>query len=63
MNIGFRIGEFGFVSLTMYDIMGKEAAVLVNKNVHTASILMPAVLLPECISINLHQMSLPIQEN
>ncbi|MEO8514352.1 MAG: hypothetical protein ABI543_12375, partial [Ignavibacteria bacterium] len=33
-NIGFRIADFGFVSLKVYDIMGKEAAVLVNENLN-----------------------------
>jgi hypothetical protein len=31
-HIGFRIADFGFVSLKVYDIMGKETAVLVNEN-------------------------------
>jgi len=31
-NIGLRIARFGFVSLKVYDITGKEAAVLVNEN-------------------------------
>jgi hypothetical protein len=33
-NIGFRIADFGFVSLKVYDIMGKETAVLVNDNLN-----------------------------
>ncbi len=31
-NIGLRIARFGFVSLKVYNITGKEAAVLVNEN-------------------------------
>ncbi len=30
-KIGFRIAEFGFVSLKIYDVSGKETAVLVNE--------------------------------
>jgi photosystem II stability/assembly factor-like uncharacterized protein len=30
-NIGFRIAEFGFVSLKVYDILGNEVATLVNE--------------------------------
>jgi len=30
-NIGFRIAEFGFVSLKVYDALGKEIATLVNE--------------------------------
>ncbi len=30
-NIGFRIADFGFVSLKVFDVTGKEAAVLVNE--------------------------------
>ncbi len=30
-NIGFRIADFGFVSLKIYDVSGKEIAVLVNE--------------------------------
>jgi len=30
-NFGFRIADFGFVSLRVYDIMGREVAVLVNE--------------------------------
>lgn len=30
-NIGFRISEFGFVSLKVYDILGNEVATLVNE--------------------------------
>ncbi len=30
-NIGFRIAEFGFVTMKVYDITGKEIAVLVNE--------------------------------
>ncbi len=30
-NIGFRIAEFGFVTLKIYDVLGKEVVTLVNK--------------------------------
>lgn len=30
-NIGFRISDFGFVSLKVYDVLGKEVAILVNE--------------------------------
>ncbi len=30
-NIGFRIAEFGFVSLKVYDVLGREVATLVNE--------------------------------
>jgi hypothetical protein len=30
-NFGFRISDFGFVSLKIYDVMGSEVAVLVNE--------------------------------
>ena len=30
-NIGFRIAEFGFVSLKFYDLLGREVATLVNE--------------------------------
>ena len=30
-NIGFRIANFGFVSLKIYDILGNEVATLVNE--------------------------------
>ncbi|HEY7752045.1 MAG TPA: YCF48-related protein [Ignavibacteriaceae bacterium] len=30
-NIGFRISDFGFVSLTIYDVLGREVAALVNE--------------------------------
>ena len=30
-NIGFRIAEFGFVSLKVYDMLGREDATLVNE--------------------------------
>jgi hypothetical protein len=30
-NIGFRIAEFGFVSLKLYDVLGNEVATLVNE--------------------------------
>ena len=33
-NIGFRIAEFGFVSLRVYDILGREVATLVNEEKH-----------------------------
>ena len=29
-NFGFRISDFGFVSLKVFDILGREAAVLVK---------------------------------
>jgi photosystem II stability/assembly factor-like uncharacterized protein len=31
-NIGFRIARFGFAKLTVYDILGKEIAVILNEN-------------------------------
>lgn len=31
-NIGLRIADFGFVSLKVFDVTGKEVAVLVNEN-------------------------------
>jgi hypothetical protein len=30
-NIGFRISDFGFVSLKVYDVLGREVATLVNE--------------------------------
>ena len=30
-NIGFRIADFGFVSLKIYDITGREVATLVSE--------------------------------
>lgn len=30
-NIGFRIGDFGLVRLTVYDLLGREVVVLVNE--------------------------------
>jgi hypothetical protein len=30
-NFGFRIADFGFVSLKIYDVLGNEVAVLVNE--------------------------------
>lgn len=30
-NFGFRVADFGFVKLTVYDIMGREVAMLVNE--------------------------------
>ena len=30
-NIGFRISDFGFVSLKVYDVLGNEVATLVNE--------------------------------
>jgi hypothetical protein len=30
-KIGFRISEFGFVSLKIYDLLGKKIATLVNE--------------------------------
>ncbi|MDO8549145.1 MAG: T9SS type A sorting domain-containing protein [Ignavibacteria bacterium] len=34
-NIGFRIAEFGFVSLKVYDVLGREVATLVNEEKQT----------------------------
>jgi hypothetical protein len=31
-NIGFRISDFGFVSLKVYDVLGREVATLVNED-------------------------------
>jgi Zinc carboxypeptidase/Secretion system C-terminal sorting domain len=31
-HIGFRIGDFGFAKLTVFDVLGREIAVLVNEN-------------------------------
>jgi enterochelin esterase family protein len=31
-NIGFRISDFGFVSLKVYDVIGREVASLVSEN-------------------------------
>jgi hypothetical protein len=31
-NVGFRIADFGFVSLKVYDVLGNEVATLVNEN-------------------------------
>lgn len=31
-NLGFSIPEFGFVTLAIYDVLGREIAVLVNEN-------------------------------
>ncbi len=33
-NIGFRIADFGFVRLTLYDVLGKEIAVIVNEQLN-----------------------------
>jgi hypothetical protein len=33
-NIGFRIADFGFVSLKVYDVIGKEVAALVNEKLN-----------------------------
>ncbi len=30
-NIGFRIANFGFVSLKVYDVLGREVATLINE--------------------------------
>jgi hypothetical protein len=31
-NFGFRISDFGFVSLKVFDVLGREVATLVNEN-------------------------------
>ena len=31
-NIGFRVADFGFVSLKVYDILGNEVAILINQD-------------------------------
>jgi hypothetical protein len=36
-NIGFRIAEFGFVSLKVYDVLGKEVATLINEEKYPGS--------------------------
>ena len=36
-NIGFRIAESGLVKLTIYDILGKEIAILVNEEMQPGS--------------------------
>jgi len=36
-SIGFRIAEFGFVSLKVYDILGREVATLVNEDKHAGN--------------------------
>jgi photosystem II stability/assembly factor-like uncharacterized protein len=36
-NIEFRIAEFGFVSLKVYDILGREVATLVNEEKHAGN--------------------------
>ncbi len=36
-NIGFRIAEFGFVSLKVYDVLGREVAILVNEEKHAGN--------------------------
>ena len=36
-NIGFRIAKFGFVSLKVYDILGREVATLVNEEKHAGN--------------------------
>ncbi|MBI3193369.1 MAG: T9SS type A sorting domain-containing protein [Ignavibacteriae bacterium] len=33
-NFGFRIADFGFVSLKVYDVYGREVATLVNETMH-----------------------------
>jgi hypothetical protein len=30
-NIGFRVADFGFVSLKVYDVLGREIATLINE--------------------------------
>jgi len=34
-NIGFRIGEFGLVKLSIHDILGREVAIIVNERLPT----------------------------
>ena len=58
--IGFRIADFGFVSLKVYDILGNEVAVLVNEmkspgiyNVKFSLNLVSGIRHPEFISTNL----------
>ncbi|MBI4535320.1 MAG: T9SS type A sorting domain-containing protein [Ignavibacteriae bacterium] len=36
-NIGLRIADFGFVSLKIYDLLGREAATLVNEEMEQGS--------------------------
>ena len=36
-NIGFQIAEFGFVSLKVYDVLGREVAILVNEEKHAGN--------------------------
>lgn len=36
-NFEFKIADFGFVKLTIYDIMGKEVAVLINKEMNAGT--------------------------
>jgi hypothetical protein len=33
-NIGFRVADFGFVSLKVYDVLGNEITTLVNEELH-----------------------------
>jgi hypothetical protein len=33
-NIGFRIAKFGFVKITVFDVLGREVAILVNEQLH-----------------------------
>jgi hypothetical protein len=36
-HFGFRIVDFGFVSLKVFDLLGREVATLVNENLHAGS--------------------------
>ena len=36
-NIGFRIADFGFVSLKVFDVLGREVVTLVNENLSAGS--------------------------
>jgi hypothetical protein len=36
-NIGFRVADFGLVKLTIYDILGKEIAIIVNEEMQPGS--------------------------
>ena len=36
-HFGFRIADFGFVSLKVYDVLGREVRTLVNENLQAGS--------------------------
>ena len=36
-HFGFRIAEFGFVTLSVYDLLGREVATLINEEKHTGA--------------------------